>query len=190
MSDPSGAEPRTVDEGRERRLIEGLQRNDRGSIEEIYDAYAGIAYALAVRLLGARDAEDVVQESFLALWRQAERLDPRRGVRSYLLTIVHHRAIDYLRRRGRKPEAVLEESAPLVDQSEGPEGAAVRLSDRDAVRAALGSLPEEQLQSIEMTFFQGLTINEAAARMGVPTGTVKSRLRLAMGRLRGRLSGQ
>jgi RNA polymerase sigma-70 factor (ECF subfamily) len=184
-SDPLTSSGRTIDEGGEKRLIEGLLRNDSETIAAIYDAHSGIAYGLAARLLGMnQEAEDVVQESFLALWRQAERLDPSRGIRSYLLTIVHNKAVDRVRRRGRRNETLLDPMAPLPATGGDPVESAERLADRESVRGALQGLPEEQRRTVEMTYFNGLTINEVAARMGVPAGTVKSRLRLALGHLR------
>jgi RNA polymerase sigma-70 factor, ECF subfamily len=169
----------------ERSLIEGLLKNDRDSLAAVYDAYASSAYGLALRVLGtAAEAEDVVQESFLALWRQAERLDASRGLRSYLLAIVHHRAVDKVRSRGRRPELTLDEEASFVAPDEDPGDAAARLDEAQQVRAALGALPPDQRETVEMVYFKGLTINETAGRMRVPLGTVKSRLRLAMRRLR------
>ena len=176
---------RTIDEERERRLIEGLKQNDRECFQEVYRDYAGLAYGLAVRVLGTgSEAEDVVQESFLALWRQAERLDPERGLRSYLMTIVHHKAIDGLRARGRRREQHLEPTFDLPADTEDPQLAAERTTDRELVLAAMSDLPQDQRMAIELTYFRGLTINEAAQRLQVPLGTVKSRLRLALGRLR------
>ena len=181
---------RTIDEGNERRLIEGLLRNDSDTVAAIYDAHSGIAYGLAARLLGmSQEAEDVVQESFLALWRQAERLDPARGIRSYLLAIVHNKAIDRVRRRGRRNEAVFDPQAPIPASGGDPVERAERLADRENVRSALQSLPEEQRRTVEMTYCNGFTINEVAARMQVPAGTVKSRLRLALAHLRRGMAG-
>ena len=174
-----------MEEERERNLIDGLRQNDRTSLEAVYDVYCGAAYALALRVLGAAsEAEDVVQESFLALWRQAGRLDPARGIRSYLFTIVHNKAVDRLRQRGRKGETPLDPELPVASADEGPEDAASRNEDQETVRAAVESLPEDQRQTVLLTYFSGLTINEVAARMQVPAGTVKSRLRLALGRMR------
>jgi RNA polymerase sigma-70 factor (ECF subfamily) len=176
---------RIRDEERDQELIDGLLHDDRDSLAAIYDAYSGPAYALAARTLGlTSEAEDVVQESFLALWRQAKRLDPAKGIRSYLMTIVHNKAIDRLRRKGRKPELALDPQLPIADERGGPEDAAVHAIDRERVRAALSALPSEQRQAVEMTYFGGLTISEAASRMKAPVGTVKSRLRLALARLR------
>ena len=180
---------RTIDEDAERRLIEGLRANDREIMAELFDSYSSVAYGLALRTLGDQgESEDVVQESFLALWRQAERLDPSRGVRSYLLTIVHNKTIDRLRRKGRRPEAALEFAEAVPDDSEDLAESVVRQDEGATVRAALVSLPEEQKRTVEMTYFGGLTISEVADRMSVPVGTVKSRLRLALQHLRRRLA--
>jgi RNA polymerase sigma-70 factor, ECF subfamily len=151
-----------------------------------YDAYGGTAYALATRLLGSgSEAEDVVQESFLALWRQADRLQASRGVRSYLLTIVHNRAVDRVRSRSRRPTVELNEDAPFrADEAEEPEAQVTLASERERVRAALTNLSEDQRRCIELTYFAGLTINQAAERLDIPPGTVKSRLRLALGHLK------
>lgn len=190
-SDPEATDARSDDEGLDKGLIEGLQRNDRDAVATAYDTYGGLAYALAVRVLGvSSDADDVVQESFLALWRQAPRLDPQRGLRSYLMTIVHNKSVDRLRQKGRRPEAVLDEDAPFkAPDSENPEVQAQKSSEADEVRAALAGLSEDQRKAIELTYFAGLTITDAAARLDVPVGTVKSRLRLALGHMRKRLDG-
>jgi RNA polymerase sigma-70 factor (ECF subfamily) len=183
------AAQRIIDEDVERRLIDGLRSNDREIMAELFDAYSSVAYGLAVRTLGDQgEAEDAVQESFLALWRQAERLDPARGVRSYLLTIVHNKTIDRLRRKGRRPEAALEFAEAVPDDSEDLAESVARQSEGETVRAALVTLPDEQRRTVEMTYFGGLTIAEVAGRMSVPVGTVKSRLRLALQHLRRRLA--
>ena len=174
-----------TDELDERRLVEGLRKNDRDALAAIYDAYGAIAFGLALKLLSSRsEAEDVVQESFLALWRQAERIDPTRGLRSYLLSIVHNRCVDQVRRRIRRPEAALEPGAPIAATGDDPETETIASLEGEAVRSALGALSVDQRQTVEFVYFQGFTINETANRMKVPLGTVKSRLRLAMGRLR------
>ncbi len=180
-----------IDERDERQLVEGLRKDDRETLAAVYDAYGALAYGLAFKVVGSQtEAEDVVQESFLALWRQADRLDPEKGLRSYLLSIVHHRAIDRIRRRGRRPETELDLDLPLPSNDEDPADTAVRNSERETVRAALVALSLDQRRTVEMVYFQGLTMSEAAERLGIPTGTVKSRLRLALGRLRQELGTQ
>ncbi|HEY7270745.1 MAG TPA: sigma-70 family RNA polymerase sigma factor [Dehalococcoidia bacterium] len=156
----------------------------------LYDTYGSMAYGLACRTLGqTNEAEDVVQESFLAVWRQASRLDPARGIRSYLLTIVHHKAVDRLRRRARRPELALDELTPIRDEAPDPVQFAEALEDRDLVRTAMNSLPDEQRRAVEMAYFGGLTMSEVAEQLKIPIGTVKSRLRLALGHMRRTLAG-
>jgi RNA polymerase sigma-70 factor (ECF subfamily) len=176
---------RTIDT-EDARLLERLRRNDRDALAAMYDAYGRIAYGLAYRVLGeAGDAEDVVQESFLSLWRQADRLDPKRGsVRSLLLTIVHRRSIDVLRRRSGRPERALDETQPIAAAAGDPVEYASQAEERERIRLALAELPAEQRSAIELTYFGGLTIAEMAERQDIPLGTAKSRLRLALERLR------
>jgi RNA polymerase sigma-70 factor (ECF subfamily) len=170
---------------RDARLLDGLRRNDREAMASLYDAYGGLAYGVAVRSLGrTAEAEDVVQEAFLALWRQAARLDPARGVRSYLLTIVHNKAVDRVRRNARRPELVLEGEVSIQAEAADPVQFAEALENRELVRSALDTLPQEQRQAIEMAYFAGLTASEVADRLQIPVGTVKSRLRLALGHMR------
>lgn len=174
-----------IDEQEERKLVEGLIGGHRESFAAVYDAYGGMAYGFALRLLGSpSEAEDVVQESFLALWRQASRIDVSRGLRSYLLSIVHNRSVDRVRSRARRPETELDLDAPLASAEEDPADQAVRSTEGARVRAAMKSLSSEQQQTVEYVYFRGLTIDETAKRMGAPSGTVKSRLRLALGHLR------
>ena len=141
--DPFPSKRRMIHERDEKQLIEGLSVDARESLAAVYDAYGALAYGLALKLLGSQtEAEDAVQESFLALWRQAERLDPAKGLRRYLLSIVHNRCVDRLRRRGRRPEAELDLELPIPSDDEDPADTAVRNSERETVRAAMpSSLP-------------------------------------------------
>jgi len=159
-------------------------------MEQLYDRLGRQAFGLAYRIVGdGPSAEDVVQEAFLTLWRNAERLDPARGkVTSFVLTLVHHKAVDLLRaRRGQpardpsvEPEA-LERAGPDV-----AEAVAASLNGQ-AVRESLKSLPAEQRQAIEMAYFEGMTHVEIAEKLELPLGTVKSRLRLGLEKLRSTL---
>ncbi len=175
----------TQEEDKDERLLDGLRRDDGEAMAAVYDAYSGIAFALAYRVTGeASDAADVVQEAFLAVWRQAPRIDLRRGsLRTYLLTIVHRRAVDAARRRGRRPSISLErwEQTPssfdLFEHGERSEA-------REAIRRGLDDLPAEQRRALELAYFGGLTVSELARETGVPLGTAKARLRLALKRLR------
>lgn len=152
----------------------------------LYDRYSRMAFGLAYRVVGApEEAEDIVQESFLALWRQTDRLDAARGsVRSYLLTIVHRRAIDAVRRRSGRRESVLGEAGEAVANVADPVDVVAATEDRDAVQRGLRELSSELRQAIELTYFGGLTAAELADRASIPLGTAKSRLRLALERMR------
>jgi RNA polymerase sigma-70 factor (ECF subfamily) len=120
----------------------------------------------------------------VSLWRQAQSIDPARGnVRSLLLTIVHRRAIDALRRRAGRPVTTLDD-AEVRSVAPDPLEQASEAEERVRVRAAMEGLPAEQREAIELTYFGGLTVTEMAERQRVPVGTAKSRLRLGLERMR------
>ena len=187
--DPAAPFSRTTSE--DSHLLERLRRDDRGALAAIYDRYSRLAFGLAYRIVGeAADAEDVVQESFLALWRQAGRLDPGRGtVRPLLLTIVHRRAVDVLRRRSGRPESALDLVEPQPATTPDPVELVSLAEERLGVQRVLQELPSDQRQAIQLTYFGGLTASEVARQEEIPLGTVKSRLRLALQRMRKTLSG-
>jgi RNA polymerase sigma-70 factor (ECF subfamily) len=178
----------TTDERGDSALLRLVQSGDDAALATLYDRHAGAAYGLALRITGdAGSAEDAVQEAFISMWKQAPRFDPERGqVRSWLLTIVHHKSIDAVRRRSNRPERQLPEGADefLEATRGGPEDAAVWALEAEAVRNAMRRIPEEQRLTVEMAYFRGMTHVEIAAEMGVPLGTVKSRLRIAMEKMR------
>lgn len=182
-----------LDRGGDDPIVELLAQRDPTGIERLYERYGGLAFAIATRVLGDRTAaEDVVQEAFLAIWRRSETFDARRGgLRPWVCTIVHHRALDRLRgsRNVRRRDLPLDEAAPEVSSDDPWEG----VSDgfvRQAVRAALDQLPAEQRETIELAYFGGLSQTEISSRMKLPLGTVKGRARLAMRRLHQLLAGQ
>jgi RNA polymerase sigma-70 factor (ECF subfamily) len=143
-------------------------------------------YGLAMRITNdAALAQDAVQEAFVGVWRNSARYaEGRASVRTWMLSIAHHRAIDIVRRR--RPASPLPEiedgSAALTVPDVWPEVA--RASDAAAVRTAMATLPQAQRTAIELAYFSGLTQTEIAAREDVPLGTVKSRVRLALAALR------
>lgn len=162
-----------------------IRRRDARGVDELYRLAGRRAFGLAYRILGdAQLAEDAVQEGFLALWRQAERVDPEDGhVVALLLTIVRRRALD--RVRARLPRAG---GDGLVEEADHRATAALAAVEDgltfERVRSSLLELAPEQRAAIEMAYFEGLTHREIAARTGAPLGTVKSRLRLGIERLR------
>ena len=174
-------------------LMQLVRRGDAAAFEMVYDRHATAAFSLAYRMTGTRNAaEDVVQEAFLSLWRSGARYDRARGsVRTWVLGIVHNRAIDALRRsmvhdRRRASDEGIEER---FEARERTDVEAARRDEARDVRQALETLPPEQLKVIELAYFGGFTHSEIAAMLGEPLGTIKGRMRLGLGKLRGSLGG-
>jgi RNA polymerase sigma-70 factor (ECF subfamily) len=165
-------------------LLALIARGDDGALAELYDRFGGVAYRLAYRVL--RDqvlAQDAVQEAFLAAWRTAVSFDSARGKAStWLLTLVHRRAVDLVRREDRRRGDALD-LVPAASSEAVDETAAVR-EQRRSVQAALAQLPAEQREALELAYYGGLTQVELAERLGLPLGTVKSRMFAALNRLR------
>lgn len=160
---------------------------------ELYDRHARPIYSLALRILGdATEAEDIVQEVFSQAWKQAARYSASRGaVAAWLMTLARSRAIDRLRAKRARPGDVSDErvAGQLVDA--GPPADSLVLSSEQVarVRAALDELPLLQRAAIELAYYEGLTHAEIADRLEQPLGTVKTRIRLAMLKLRDVLAG-
>jgi RNA polymerase sigma-70 factor (ECF subfamily) len=177
---------------RDGQLVELVAQQDAGALEALYDRYGRAAYSLARRILTEETlAQDVVQEVFLSLWRDARRFDAGRGtVATYLLSMTHHRAVDVVRReenlrRWRTSDEGLElapdPKARVEDEVEASER-------RTEVRAALKDLPEPQRQALLLAYFGGYTQREVAALVGVPLGTVKTRMAAGMRKMKEALS--
>ena len=156
-----------------------------GTLEALYDAYHRQALGLALRVLGdLGEAEEVVQEAFLAAWRAGHTYDPERGsTRTWLLTLVRNRAIDVVRARRRRPVQPLDEMFDLPDTSDVQLQAALNV-EAEQVAEAMVKLPIEQRETLELAYVSGFSHAEIAARVGVPVGTVKGRIRLGLDRLR------
>ena len=166
-------------------LLAGLAAGRLEALDVLYERYKTMAYGIARRITGDDSlAEDVVQEAFLGAWRNADRYVAGRGsVKTWLLAIVHHRAIDAVRRR--RPASELPEEAEGMRTPEPltlPDvwGEVAGRMDAGAVQTALTALPAPQREALELAYFGGLSQTEIAARTGVPLGTVKSRVRLAL----------
>ena len=169
-------------------LIARIAQRDREAFSRFYDAFAGLALGLIRRIL--RDpaaAEEVLQEVFWQVWQEAERYDPKRGSpEAWLVMRAKTRAIDKLRairRRGKTFVALADEAMTRSNEAPG-ENPGVAAEARQIVRSALDGLPEAQRRVVELAFFEGLTQSEIASRLGEPLGTVKTRARLALERLR------
>ena len=176
-------------------LVERLGRRDARAFEALYDRYIRLAFAVALRVLPDRErAEEVVQDVYVKLWRQPSLFDPNRGAfRPWLLRVVHHRAIDELRQANRDRAQTAEDPdgrilEMLADAGPAPEDLAQSSVDREKVLEALDKLSPSQRVAIEMAFFDGLSQSEIAESLGEPLGTVKTRVRLGMRRLRELLS--
>jgi RNA polymerase sigma-70 factor (ECF subfamily) len=174
-------------------LMARVRGGDARAFEMIYERHSSAAFSLAYRMVGSRvGAEEVSQEAFLSIWRSGARYDRGKGsVRTWVLGIVHHRAIDHLRRavvhnRRRASDEGMEE------RFEAPERTEAEVARRDearTVRSAIGTLPADQCQVIELAYFGGFTHTEIAEMLDTPVGTVKGRMRLGLKKLGGQLSG-
>jgi len=165
-------------------LLEAIGAGDEAALAALYDRFGRVAYGVALRVL--RDqalAEDAVQEAFLAVWRSAGSYRRERAKPStWLLTLVHRRAVDLVRREDRRRAERLDEPPEDVGVAV-PEEAQLR-ERRAAVQAALGRLPADQRQALELAYYGGYTQSELAEHLGVPLGTVKSRMFAGLSRLR------
>jgi RNA polymerase sigma-70 factor (ECF subfamily) len=177
----------------DRAALERMARGDEDALAELYDRHGRLVYSLALRIVrDQRDAEEIVQEVFAQAWRQSGRYSAGRGsVVGWMLTLTRSRAIDRVRGRRARPEAASHETA-MADLPDNAMAADERLASaaRAAqVRAALDSLPFLQRTAIELAFYDGLTHAEIADRLEQPLGTVKTRIRQGLLKLRDRLAG-
>jgi RNA polymerase sigma-70 factor (ECF subfamily) len=165
-------------------LLALVARSDEDALAALYDRFGRVAYGLAFRILrDAALAQDAVQDAFLAAWRTAVSFDPERGKAStWLLTLVHRRSVDVVRREERRRADPLED-APIPSGDATDEAAEIR-EQRRTVQAALAQLPPEQREALELAYYGGLSQSELADRLGVPLGTVKSRMFAALAKLR------
>jgi RNA polymerase sigma-70 factor, ECF subfamily len=173
-------------------LTQRIRSGDREALGELYDRYASVAMATALRVVANRDqAEDVVHDAFLAVWRKIDQFDPNRGsLRAWLLSVVRNRAIDRLRTdRPALDIAELDEQSLLRSGPNPTWEQAVQRMASVRLQAAVSGLPAEQRHAVELAYFGGRTYREIALLTGVPQGTANGRLRLALARLREVLAG-
>jgi RNA polymerase sigma-70 factor (ECF subfamily) len=166
-------------------LLSLVASSDDQALAELYDRFGGVAYGLALRVL--RDealAQDAVQEAFLAVWRTADRfLAERAKASTWILTLVHRRAVDLVRRQERRRGEPLESVPEPVASEQVEEQATIRFQ-RQVVQEALRRLPPEQREALELGYYAGLTQSELAERLGQPLGTIKSRMFTGLTRLK------
>jgi RNA polymerase sigma-70 factor, ECF subfamily len=181
-------------------LVSAVTRGDSRALEAIYDRYSRGVYSLALRLLGdGPAAEEVVQETFLKLWRQPGAYQASRGrLLPWLLGVAHHQAVDLLRRRQLEqrhrasppPHANGDALVDMLDNlglsstDADPELRAGTFEQRVAINRALDTLPVEQRLPLELAYYKGMTQFEVATMLGLPLGTVKTRMRLGLQQLR------
>src|ERR1700751_130785 len=169
-------------------LMQLIAGGDPRAFELVYERHATAAFSLAYRICGVRaTAEEVAQEAFLAIWRSGARYDRARGsVRTWLLGVVHNRAIDMLRRTTvhERRRAADERAAERLEAPERTELEAARREEARSVRGLIDELPDEQRRVVELAYFGGFTHEQIAQMLGAPLGTVKGRMRLALAKMR------
>jgi RNA polymerase sigma-70 factor (ECF subfamily) len=174
-------------------LLHAIARGDESALAALYDRYHSILLGLLLRILHSRvEAEDVLQEVFLQIWQRAANFDEARGrAFTWMVTLARSRAIDRLRALQSRQRA--DDTAFLRDAPDSV-GDAVEdvhhAEQREIVRAALAEIPEEQRRTLLLAYFEGLTQSEIAEQLGQPLGTVKTRMRSGMSKLRDLLGGQ
>jgi RNA polymerase sigma-70 factor (ECF subfamily) len=180
--DRQDTSPRASDQ----ELLSRMAGRDSHALTEIYDRYVSVSLALAHRILGdPTEGEDVIQEVFVRIWQGAERYDPNRGsVATWILSFVRNAAIDRLRRRDAYRRAT-RQAVPRVDPDLPPAGS----DELSRAIEVLKSLPNDQREAIELAYFEGLTQSQIAAKLSLPLGTVKARIRLGMSKLRQAMLG-
>ena len=174
-----------------RDLVRRVAAGDEQAISELYDVSSRLVYSVALRILGAAaDAEEVTLDVYTQIWRSAGSFDPARGtVTAWLVNLARSRAIDRLRSaasRARREHGSVE-FFDLADQTADPEMAAASRQQRKIVLAALEELGAEQREAIGLAYFSDLSHSEIAGRLGLPLGTIKTRIRLGMMKLRDHL---
>ncbi len=169
------------------RLIQQVANQDRDAFSQLYDRFSTMVFTLAMRMLKARsDAEDLLQEVFVQVWRQAQSYSAERGSpEAWIVNIARSRAIDKIRSIRRMEKSfVLTEDPARAESTDNVESSAMESEVRMAMNSALANLPEAQRKVLELAYFAGLTQTEIATRLAEPLGTVKTRMRSGIQRLR------
>lgn len=172
--------------------LRAIAGGDEQALAALYDRYRLILFGLIVRILHSQpEAEDVLQEVFLQVWRRASDFDEKRGRPfTWLVTLARSRAIDRLRSTSARERTADEAARATPDSISDAAADAVKSEQGEIVRSALAELPEEQRRTLLLAYFEGLTQTEIAERTGIPLGTVKTRMRSGLIKLRELLSGR
>ena len=183
---PEQAQPNDVD------LLKAIARQDESALAELYDRYRVILFGLLVRILNSREeAEDVLQEVFLQVWRRAADFDENRGRPfTWLVTLARSRGIDRLRSLGARERVAIAGAREPSDEVSDAVADAFKSEQRSLVNTALAQLPDEQKRPLMLAYFEGLTQSEIATKLGAPLGTVKTRMRAGLMKMRELIGNQ
>ena len=186
-SHPRHAESTTVDPD----LLGRVAKGDRDAFSRLYDLSSPLLFTLALRMLKERDeAADLLQEVYLEVWKKSVRYDPRRGSpMAWLIVLTRSRAIDRIRTRGTRGANVTDSldetgAASVPDDDPSPYQQRADAETRTIVTKALSELPDTQRQALALAFYEGLSHTEIAERLSQPVGTIKTRIKLGMSKLR------
>jgi RNA polymerase sigma-70 factor (ECF subfamily) len=173
-------------------LLKGIAARDEAALAQLYDQYRVILFGLLLRILNSREeAEDVLQEVFLQVWRRAADFDETRGRPfTWLVTLARSRGIDRLRTLAVRERAAIASTRDEADAVSDAASDVFQSEQRALVTGALDQLPDEQKRPLMLAYFDGLTQSEIAARLGAPLGTVKTRMRTGLMKLRELLAGK
>jgi RNA polymerase sigma-70 factor, ECF subfamily len=173
-------------------LLKAIARRDESALAAIYDRYRVILFGLLVRILNSREeAEDVLQEVFLQVWHRAADFDETRGRPfTWLVTVTRSRGIDRLRSLAARERVAIAGSKEATEEVSDAASDAYASEQRELVSNALDQLPEEQRRALVLAYFEGLSQSEIAAKLGAPLGTVKTRMRSGLMKLRELLGNQ
>jgi RNA polymerase sigma-70 factor (ECF subfamily) len=171
-------------------LMARIAAGDRDALRRLYDATSAKLFGVCLRILSDRqESEDALQEVYLTIWRRADRFDPgRASVMAWISTIARNRAIDRLRARGPLAHADPADGLEILDGAPDAEALAIAADDSGRLHDCLSQLDERTAAAIRTAFFEGVTSEALARRMGAPLGTVKSWIRRGLARLKGCLS--